>query len=429
LSAAWHLAQAGAETVLVEKSKALGGRSSSIHDSHTGQVIEPVHVFMGIYESALKWFSSLGTLDKLVFEPRLGLHTLIPGGGRAGFRAARMVPPFDFMLGLWSLCNGFREKIQLLRFFRLLGPLSGLDRISVAMWFDRMRIPEAVRKYALEPLATIYLNQPTSRASAYPFVSLLRRVILRGAKSTSVGVSRVSLEDLYVRPAAEFISVKGGRIIRGVSVTGLLVSDRGIVRGVALDNGTAVESDAVISTVMPWDLARITSGYAGLDRFTLIMNEFKASPTVTIHLWLDRRVLREPFASVASPAFDWVFDASGIREEPESKGQRLCLMRTSATDLLDKKEAELIALASEEVESFSGGLGKAEVIHGRVDWEMNATVALEPGTQAMRPKVAGPIPGLLVAGDWVRTGLPTAFEGAVLSGIMAARRAAALRPN
>lgn len=429
MCAAWHLARSGVEVILVEKKKVLGGRAGSVADKHTGQVIEPVHIFLGIYESALRWFSDLGTRDKIVFEPSLGVRTFLPGGGRVGFRAARMAPPLDFLLGLWPLCTGFGEKLRLLRLARIMGPLSGLDKISVAMWLDRMNVPEAVRKYALEPLATSYLNQPTSQASAYPFAALLRRLVLRGSVSTAFGISRASLDDLYVRPAADFIAVNGGRIIRGVAVTGLLVSGGGIVTGVALGNGAVLEGDAVISSAMPWDLARITSGYAGLDRFTSGLNEFKASPMVTVHLWLDRPVVRELFANIASPAFDWVFNSSGIREEPEARGQRLCLMRTAATGLRDKKEGELLALACDEVESFTGGMAGAKVLHGRVDWDMNGTVALEPGTQAMRPKVAGPIPGLIVAGDWVRTGLPTTFESAVLSGIMAAKRALSAGPG
>jgi uncharacterized protein with NAD-binding domain and iron-sulfur cluster len=43
-----------------------------------------------------------------------------------------------------------------------------------------------------------------------------------------------------------------------------------------------------------------------------------------------------------------------------------------------------------------------------------------PQTAAQRPDNATPVPGLYLAGDWTRTGLPATIEGAVRSGLAAA---------
>ena len=52
--------------------------------------------------------------------------------------------------------------------------------------------------------------------------------------------------------------------------------------------------------------------------------------------------------------------------------------------------------------------------------EPNATFSPAPGTESCRPDNVSPIPGLLLAGDWTRTGWPATMESAVRSGFMAA---------
>jgi uncharacterized protein with NAD-binding domain and iron-sulfur cluster len=56
--------------------------------------------------------------------------------------------------------------------------------------------------------------------------------------------------------------------------------------------------------------------------------------------------------------------------------------------------------------------------------EKQATFSLAPG-QPRRPGTATPIGGLVLAGDWIDTGLPGTIESAVVSG----HRAAALITN
>jgi 15-cis-phytoene desaturase len=43
-----------------------------------------------------------------------------------------------------------------------------------------------------------------------------------------------------------------------------------------------------------------------------------------------------------------------------------------------------------------------------------------PGSERIRPQTLTPIKGLLLAGDWTRTHLPSCMEGAVFSGLTAA---------
>jgi uncharacterized protein with NAD-binding domain and iron-sulfur cluster len=53
--------------------------------------------------------------------------------------------------------------------------------------------------------------------------------------------------------------------------------------------------------------------------------------------------------------------------------------------------------------------------------EPQATFASAPGQAARRPAAATPVPGVALAGAWTATGWPATMEGAVRSGIRAAR--------
>jgi hypothetical protein len=62
---------------------------------------------------------------------------------------------------------------------------------------------------------------------------------------------------------------------------------------------------------------------------------------------------------------------------------------------------------------------------GRVIKERRATIAATPAMERLRPPARTGLPNLLLAGDWVRTGLPGTLEGAVRSGTVAMRLALA----
>jgi uncharacterized protein with NAD-binding domain and iron-sulfur cluster len=61
--------------------------------------------------------------------------------------------------------------------------------------------------------------------------------------------------------------------------------------------------------------------------------------------------------------------------------------------------------------------------HFFVTREHAATFRQAPGTRPLRPGPRTALPGLYLAGAWTDTGWPATMEGAVRSGIAAAREA------
>ena len=80
---------------------------------------------------------------------------------------------------------------------------------------------------------------------------------------------------------------------------------------------------------------------------------------------------------------------------------------------------QLIELAVSELAAALPSARAATVRRAVVVREKRATFSVAPG-QPRRPATQTALPGLLLAGDWIDTGLPATIEGAVRSGHMAA---------
>src|SRR4029453_3907934 len=117
----------------------------------------------------------------------------------------------------------------------------------------------------------------------------------------------------------------------------------------------------------------------------------------------------------------WVFDRT--RAAGLNRGQYLAVSLSGAADVVDRpvewfRQAFLPALA----ELFPRVKG-ASVERFLVTRERGATFRQVPGTAALRPGPPTMIPRLFLAGGCTDPGWPAPMEGAVRSGVTAARQA------
>jgi squalene-associated FAD-dependent desaturase len=422
LAAAWDIARAGVEAVVLERKSSPGGRAGSAIDEETGEPVDTgQHIFMGCYRSTLDWFAALGTRPSIRFQSGLAVPFLQEGGTVVSLRAAPLPAPFHLLAGLLRLPGlTFREKIRVLRLGRVLVPGAADDGMSVSEWEDRLGVPSLVRAYALEPLALAALNENPCRVSARPFTTVLKTLALAGWRGSAIGFASTGLGDTYIGPAAAGIERAGGSLRSGAWASGLLVK-RGRVAGVRLAGGEEMEADAVVLAVPPGDLAPLAAGVRELEGIVMAAGRLEPSPIATVHLWWDRPVFRELFAGFAGGTFDFVFNRTGIIGPNRENTQHLCVVRSAARDLLGLKPGEMAARAEECMRRFVPDSAGAKVVRHRTVWETRATVSLAPGTNQLRPGPGTALPGLVLAGDWTATGLPATIEGAVQSGMAAAR--------
>jgi len=147
------------------------------------------------------------------------------------------------------------------------------------------------------------------------------------------------------------------------------------------------------------------------------------SPIVNLHVVYDRAVTRLPFAAGLGTPVQWVFDRTEPSGLGRGRGQCLAVSLSAAADEVELptatlRERYLPALA----ELFPAAL-RARVTGFVVTRERTATFLPAPGTAALRPGTRTTVPGLFLAGSWTSTGWPATMEGAVRSGLVAARAA------
>jgi squalene-associated FAD-dependent desaturase len=188
-------------------------------------------------------------------------------------------------------------------------------------------------------------------------------------------------------------------------------------RGAAIHTGSRiddlddVDAEAIVVALPPAESARLLGEPEP---------KLEPSPIVSVHLLFDRPLLPSPLAALLGSPAHWVFDRGALTgHQPPEGGQYLTVVSSGVPDLLEIRGKGLVDVMAEEL---TARLGNAELLWSRVSREPYATIALRPGTDAERPGPNTNRPHVVRAGAWTNTGWPATMEGAVRSGLAAARR-------
>jgi len=193
------------------------------------------------------------------------------------------------------------------------------------------------------------------------------------------------------------------------------VDGRFVVR---LDDGS-VEADAVVVAVPHDDAAGLLPPGAIPEPSRLL--GLGASPIVNVHVVYDRRVMDLPFVAGVRTPVQWVFDRTEQSGLPE--GQYLAISLSGAAKEAAERTETLRARFLPALEALFPRAREAVVRSFFVTRELSATFRQAPGTASLRPGATTEVPGLFLAGAWTDTGWPATMEGAVRSGLAAARGA------
>ena len=138
-----------------------------------------------------------------------------------------------------------------------------------------------------------------------------------------------------------------------------------------------------------------------------------------MHVVYDRRVTRLPFAAAVDSPVQWVFDRTG--PSGLAAGQYLAISVSAADDVVDTPAAVLRERFLPALAELFPAARDAQVTDFFVTRERRATFRQVPGCGERRPAAGTGLAGLVLAGAWTDTGWPDTMEGAVRSGLIAAR--------
>src|SRR5579863_6030093 len=116
LAAGVALAEAGKRVMLLEQKPHLGGRARSFKDPTTGSVVDNgQHLFMGCYHATRKFLATIGTSDRVEFQPRLSVPFLDRDGRLTRLDCPDLPSPFHLLFGvLRSGSFTFTQKLEVL---------------------------------------------------------------------------------------------------------------------------------------------------------------------------------------------------------------------------------------------------------------------------------------------------------------------------
>jgi hydroxysqualene dehydroxylase len=233
------------------------------------------------------------------------------------------------------------------------------------------------------------------------FWRILAETLGRGAAACRPLLPRLGLSETFVEPALARLRLLGAEIRFGARLKALTF-EPGRVSELQLDSGSVRlgDGDGVILAIPATIAARLVPGLIVPDRY---------SPIVNAHFRCDAPAGAPPFVGVVGGTAEWIFCKRGV----------LSVTVSAADRLVDCAAGELRERFWRDV-CLAYGLPEGPVPLARIVKERRATFLASPEQLERRPQPATRWRNLLLAGDYVDTGLPATIEGAIRSGFAAA---------
>ncbi|MBN1475358.1 FAD-dependent oxidoreductase [Candidatus Sumerlaeota bacterium] len=421
IACAAELAEADQRVALIEQRPTLGGRVHSHRDSMTGDMIDNgPHLMVGGYFATRSLLRRLGTSSLVRFQPRLEI-AMCDEDGETVFRHRRLPRELGLAAGLAGMRGiSWRDVWRTRDLLRSARDESRekLDAMSCEVWFDRLGIPESVRRLFLNPICLSALNDVPARASAALFANVLARTFSdRG--TDGLGFITVPQTDLFEGAIQNLVEQAGGEVMLGKRAKQVLFHGERAV-WVQFADGREITAQHVVVAVPHRAVPDLFDEQHRGALDSGILESLGSAPIVNIHLWLNRPVLERPLLGLIGRPTQFVLGLDHIWTEP-SRHHRVIGIISGPTGHAEKSHAELIDQMMEDLRACLPEAWGAEVVRSLVVKERAATFLPCPGLLMRRPGTRSPWPNVWWAGDWTASGFPATIEGAALSGSEAAR--------
>ncbi|HKK13261.1 MAG TPA: hydroxysqualene dehydroxylase HpnE [Gammaproteobacteria bacterium] len=423
LAAAVELARRDLPVTLLEAARQPGGRARGVPFG-SQQVDNGQHLLIGAYHALLEVLETLGIQEQAVFLRRPLELAMYQEGRRVLKLKAPPLPAPAHMLGALATARGLSplERLRALRFGAraLRGALAGEAPLTVRELLAREGQSQRLIRVLWEPLCLATLNTDLDRASAGLFTGVLQAAFAGTRHNSDLLIPRTDLGTALPAPALKYIENKRATVRLGQRVRALQVTD-GRVTGVELAGGR-IPARQVVLAVGPAACRRLVAPIPGLQGVARGLDRLGSEPICTVYLRYRQEVrMDRPLIGLVGTLTQWVFDRR-ICGQPGL----MAAVISARGPHLDLDNAALAARVAREIARlFPRWPAPRDSLVLR---EKRATFTASPDVERSRPGPALPVAGLWLAGDFTATGLPATLEGAVISGLRAARSVAETTP-
>jgi squalene-associated FAD-dependent desaturase len=428
-TAAVEATRLGHSVTLFDSARVAGGRARRVDSSFNGQPLaldNGQHILIGAYTETLRLMQTLG-MDPASTLLRLPLRLQFPGGEGLTFPAAAVFATWPggprwpaALQAAWGIARArgwtWGDKASLLRLalrWRA-GGFVCAPSLSVAALCAGLS-PRAMREL-VEPLCVSALNTPAERACAQVFLRVLQDALFGQSSGADLLLPRTDLSALLPDAALAWLAERGPAPRLGARVQALVRSPQGWQLSTSSSAGESF--DTVLLACPPQEAARLVAGTANNAGWADQAARLQHEPIATVYARLasppaHANSLPQPLLALrcdAEAPAQFVFDRGQLG------GPAGLLAFVVSASVGDKALLSAQVLAQGQAQL---GL-QLELVQTIV--EKRATFACTPGLQRPAALIA---PGLLACGDYVAGPYPATLEGAVRSGLHAARLLAA----
>jgi squalene-associated FAD-dependent desaturase len=400
LSAAVELADAGVKVCLHESAKHAGGRCRSYFDHKLQlQIDNGNHLVLSGNKQVLRYLKTINAGDSVthladahfpfVDLTRKTRWSIAPSAGRLPFwllSPNRRVP--DARMS---------EYVNLLRLLWCTGdqPISQLMDCEGPLYENLIR-----------PFLLAAMNTQPAEASGELAGKLMLNTLMKGAQACKPIIAHQGLSHSFIDPAIAYIR-KSGTFVRFATLLRDITFSETQATNLRFEDHTIplAPQDIVILALPPQMTAALVPGLTTPDAFNAIMN---------IHYAIAPKKSAPPIIGILGARSEWLF----------AYPERLSVTISAAQNLQIAAPEDLAAEIWKEVAEVTGI--DAPLPPWRILLEKRATFAATPEQNKQRPGSDTAYINVFLAGDWTATGLPATMEGAIKSGVTAARKANAL---
>ncbi|MFY2858681.1 hydroxysqualene dehydroxylase [Mycobacterium sp. THU-M104] len=432
LTAATGLAERGVAVDLVEGRHYLGGRVGgwTEHDGDT-----PLPMNRGFHAFFRQYYNLRALLRRV--DPTLRMLTpvadypLIDGAGRRDtFRGLPQTPPWNALA--FALRSPTFRLADLARIdVRAAAPLAAvsvpeiyqrLDHVDADTFLKDINFPESARHLAFEVFSRSFFAEP-AQLSAAELATMFHIYFLGSSEGLIFDVAAENFDAGLWNPLRAHLGEHGVRVHLGTPVSQVEpVAGEGF--RVYTDAGDQLDADAVVLALDVDGLRHVVDASPGLgdELWRSRVSGLRTAPPFVVHrLWLDRPVCADRPAFLGTAGHKPLDNISVLERYEHEAADWARRNRGSVVELhAYATHSESTAGAVQQLHALYPETAAARVRHERVLRRGDCPL-FAPGTYQCRPAVVTPQPGLVLAGDGIRTDLPVALmERAATTGWQAA---------
>ncbi|MDN5792487.1 MAG: FAD-dependent oxidoreductase [Brevibacterium aurantiacum] len=443
LAAATILTEHGVKVTLIEKNDHFGGRVGAWPVAADRTMSRGFHAFFRQYYN----------LRDLLSRADPELHRLRPvddyplthrRGATDTFASIPRTPPFNLLGFVWQsptfplrrLLNvDIPAAVELID-VEFPATYRRYDGESAADFLNRLRFPDEARHLALEVFARSFFADPQD-FSAGELIAMFHTYFTGSAEGLLFDVPNDDYDTVLWAPLADYLTELGVTIHSGETVASLKSTSAGWK---VSTGGHDVHSDAVVLATDPARARELLRGsrnsivrtdpvaHGWLENFDSLTN---APAFAVVRLWLGGPVADHRSAFLGTSGYDLLDNVSvlerfeeGARQWAQSHNGSVLELHAYALDIdadpSEQDKANIVARLLSDLHQVYPETAHLPIVDQELLIEADCALTdTRPWDE--RPEAATPIPGLVIAGDYVRCNLPVALmERAATTGYMAA---------